>query len=346
MKRQFLRLLYKIGFLRLWCFFQRNKIVILTLHGVMDREVESEWEPLRPRTSRKLFDETLHLATKYFNFVSLDEATSMLKGVIPAKKNPCVVTFDDGQLNNLRVALPILNKYNIPVVFYPTTGSLDENAFYWFDRLDYAIQQSGLNGTKIDVNNTQITIDQSSRKYLAQSLAKLIKALKGHDQSDAAFQSQVDEICTRLEGLSGKSIKDIGEGDLWSSLMTSQDIRECAAMDDVTIGSHTVNHVRLSIADQDEQVKELTESKQVLDHLIGQTCTHFCYPNGDWDEVSALAVRDAGYETAVTTDPGCNAVGDDLYSLKRYSFPVKGTPLQAIFSITGFSHFVSNFRSP
>jgi peptidoglycan/xylan/chitin deacetylase (PgdA/CDA1 family) len=345
MNQQFLRLLYEVGFLRMWGYFRRNKITIMTLHGVMDREIASQWEPLRPRTSRQLFDDTLRLALDYFNFVTIDEAVDMLKGEIPIKRNSCVITFDDGQLNNLQVALPILRKYNIPVVFYPTTGRLDQNASYWFDRLDYAIQQPGLDGLKIDVGQVEIKIDQSSRKHMAQSLAKLIKSLKAKDQADSSFQNEVDEICSRLENLSGKSINDIGEGDLWSSLMSRQDIVDCATMDSVTIGSHTINHVRLPFADEAERMTELNESKQVLNELTGRPCEHFCYPNGDWDENSVLAVKNAGYKTAVTTDPGSNAVGDDLYTLKRYSFPVKGTPLKALFSMTGFVSFVSNVRS-
>jgi peptidoglycan/xylan/chitin deacetylase (PgdA/CDA1 family) len=310
----------------------------------MDEEIESAWLPLRPRTSRKLFDETLRLAQKYFNFISIDEAIEMLRGGRLLKKNCCVVTFDDGQLNNLILGLPILQKYDIPVVFYVTTGTIDNPRPYWFDRLDYAIQQPGLDGLDIKIGHTEIIIDQSSRKHLANCLSMLTRNLKTKTQSDADFQREVGNISAYLEKKSGKSLDNVAQPDLWSSVMTEDDIRKCARINDVTVGSHTVNHVRLPFAEQDALVFELTESKRTIEKLIDRPCYHFCYPNGDWDTRSASAVQDAGYLSAVSTDPGCNGVENDLFSLHRYSFPPQGTPIKALFAISGFLHFISKLR--
>ncbi|MEJ2453982.1 MAG: polysaccharide deacetylase family protein [Candidatus Thiodiazotropha sp.] len=345
MKYLILKIIYHLGFVRLWCLFRRKKITILMLHGVMDSGVDCAWEPLRPRTSRQLFDETLGLAVRYFNFVSIDEASDMLKGTIPVKSNSCVVTFDDGQLNNLEIALPILRKYEIPVVFYPTTGILERSVPYWFDRLDFAIQQPGLDGVKIQTGETEITVDQSSRAAMSKSLSRLIRSLKKRDLSDAEFQAQVDEISTFLEHTSGSSIASVVDGDLWSSRLSRADLMDCAAMNDVTLGSHTINHVRVPFVESDDELaKELKGSKEALEEMMQGPCHHFCYPNGDWDPRSVRAVRDAGYHTAVTTDEGVNAVGDDLYTLKRYSFPVKGEPIKGLFTIMGFFHFISSRR--
>ena len=346
MKHLFLRLLLNFGFVRLWCYLRRNKITILTLHGVMDKGVPSAWAPLRPRTSRGLFDETLNLATKYFTFVTLDEATAMLRGDIPVTPNSCVITFDDGQLNNLKIALPILRKYRIPVVFYPTTGMLEKSKPFWFDRLDYAIQQPGLNGVKVRVGQTEVKINQSSRREMALSLYKLIRRLKRQDWSDREFQKEVHQICEDLETVTDKRIDDIAKADLWSARMSKQDLQACADMEGVTLGSHTIRHVRLPYLEKDEELEhELKGSKATLEQLTGKPCHHFCYPNGDWDRRSAQAVQAAGYMTAVTTEVGSNAVGDDLYTLRRYSFPVTGKPLKGLFAITGISHFISKMRS-
>jgi peptidoglycan/xylan/chitin deacetylase (PgdA/CDA1 family) len=310
----------------------------------MDTDIQSKWNPLRQRTSRQLFEETLVLAGKYFNFVSLDEAQAMLQGQIPLKRNSCVITFDDGQLNNVKLALPILRKYKIPVVLYLTTAGLDRPKPFWFDRLDYVIQQPGLHGQIIEVGNRKIMVDQSSREGMASSLAQLTKSLKEEYISDISFQNAVEDVFTKLEKASGKSLVDVFDGDLWSSLMSEQDVLDCMEENNVTIGSHTINHVRLPLADGDELVTEVTESKKILERLMQSPCYHFCYPNGDWDSKSIRAVEEAGYVTAVTTDPGCNQVGDNLFRLKRYSFPETGTPIRALFSIAGLLHFVSTVR--
>ena len=344
MKSILLNILFHIGVVRLWCFIRRNKIIILTLHGVMDPELPSEWNPLRPRTSRKLFDETLKYASKYFNFVSINEAVDMIKGIAPLKKNSCVITFDDGQLNNIKIALPILQKYAVPAIFYPTTGLLSKNEPYWFDRLDYAIQQKGLDGIEIIIGDNAIKIEQSSRKKLALSLSRIIKTLKKEKLSDVQFQSKIKEIYTYMESITGRSLLDLGERDLWSAPMSSSEIQECARISGITIGSHTVNHVRLPFASQEEKNRELEDSKRMLEQLTNTPCLHFCYPNGDWDDESVSAVHEAGYESAVTTDVGSNSVKDNLYTLRRYSFPLVGTPIKALLTITGFLYAVSRSR--
>ena len=238
----------------------------------------------------------------------------------------------------------ILEKYKIPVVLYPTTGMLDKPVPYWFDRLDYAIQQPGLDGQQINVGHVEITIDQSSKEQLALSLSQLTKCLKDEDQSDTSFQSTVGEIIDYLEKMSGRSLVDVFEGDLWSSVMSRQDIKDCDEMDGVTVGSHTINHVRLSLAEDEVLAREVMESKSTLEDLMAGPCQHFCYPNGDWNDNSSHVVESAGYLTAVTTDPGCNEVGENLFTLKRYSFPETGTPLNALFSITGILHYISTVR--
>lgn len=285
------------------------------------------------------------MAVKYFNFISLQEAVGMLKGEIPLKPNSCVVTFDDGHLNNVVYALPILRKYRIPVVFYPSTKALDSGSPYWFDRLDFAVQQPGLNNLRVRVGNSEIRIEQTSRRRLEYSLSRITQCLKKQNQPDSAFQREVTELCNIFETQAGRSIYDICQGDFWSVPMSWDDIVECGKMADVTIGSHTVSHVRLPFVDDDLLRTELVDSKRMLEERTGKPCVHFCYPNGDWDERSAQAVREAGYQSAVTTDVGCNEVGADLYKLKRYTFPVTGSALRGVFAITGVLHFLTRRKS-
>ncbi|MCU7845544.1 MAG: polysaccharide deacetylase family protein [Candidatus Thiodiazotropha sp. (ex Monitilora ramsayi)] len=308
----------------------------------MDEGVESEWVPLRIRTSRQLFDEILKLAKKYLNFVSIDQAVDMINGTTPIIPNSCVITFDDGQLNNFTIALPILRKHGIPATFYPTTLVLNKGTPYWFDRLDYAIQQPGLDKQIVRVGDMEILIDQSSREALADSLSKLIRSLKKKDQSDEEFHNEVSDICDTFEQISGHSIHDLAPGDPWSAPMSWSDIIKCAKSDDVAVGGHTVSHIRLPFASDSVIREELQDSKIALEKEMGLSCDHFCYPNGDWDNHTIELVMEAGYKSAVTTDEGSNKVGDDLFSLKRYTFPTSDGALKGLFAVTGVLHAMSS----
>jgi peptidoglycan/xylan/chitin deacetylase (PgdA/CDA1 family) len=334
-------MLFKLGFVRLWCALRKNRITIITFHGVMDTGVDAEWEPLRPRISRRDFDKSLSLFKRYFNFIPMKQAVDILQGNIPPVPNCCVITFDDGHLNNINCALPILRKHKIPVVFYPSIEFINSGGPYWFDRLDFAIQQPNLDGVVLRVGKVDVIVDQSSRASVGLSLSNLIKQMKRVKQSNESFRSLVDSITLRLEEISGKSIIHLKPGDNWSAAMSWDQLIECSMSADVEIGSHTVHHVRLSRATEEEVRFELQESKQSIEDKTGQRCDMFCFPNGDWSMKDVELLRETGYVSAVTSDSGSNVVGDNLYLLKRYSVPNAGSAVEALFAIAGIFHFKS-----
>ena len=340
-KQLILSILFQLGFVRLWCFFRRKKVTIITFHGVMDNSVQAEWEPLRPRISRKDFDSSLRLFKNYFNFITMSRAVDIMNGKTAPIDNSCVVTFDDGQLNNYTQAMPILRKYSIPAIFYPATKFIDQGVPYWFDRLDYAIQLKKNHGTAIKVAGQQVVIDQSSREANKESLNKIIKGLKELNMPDETFKETVDSIISRLELEGGKSIDTFASNDDWAGAMTWDQVIECANSSDIEIGSHTVNHVRLAHSKNDTISFELSESKRRIESKTGKLCPHFCFPNGAWNYDSVKLLRNHGYQSAVTSDSGSNKQGSNVYTLKRYSVPNKSTELDALFTITGIYDFKS-----
>jgi peptidoglycan/xylan/chitin deacetylase (PgdA/CDA1 family) len=67
------------------------------------------------------------------------------------------------------------------------------------------------------------------------------------------------------------------------------------------IGSHTIDHLMLTQTDPVEMARQITQSKQDLEHLLGVPITSFCYPVGDLNGFVVEQVRAAGYANAVTT---------------------------------------------
>src|SRR5690606_25780582 len=67
--------------------------------------------------------------------------------------------------------------------------------------------------------------------------------------------------------------------------------------------------------------EELQESRKQIEKETGNNCLHFCYPNGNCDEISIKAVKEAGYLSAVCCNIGTNYLGTDLFRIKRLPFP-------------------------
>ncbi|MBX5443869.1 polysaccharide deacetylase family protein [Sphaerobacter sp.] len=85
----------------------------------------------------------------------------------------------------------------------------------------------------------------------------------------------------------------------------------------VEIGSHTVSHNQLPSLGEAQVRAEAVDSKQVLEAHLGHPVRAFCYPVGRVDARSVAAVRDAGYEIAVTTQGGRATAEQDSLLLPR-----------------------------
>ena len=83
------------------------------------------------------------------------------------------------------------------------------------------------------------------------------------------------------------------------------------------IGSHTVNHARLTESPDDQLALELAASKHQLEDALGESVYSFAYPYGAWDERCAAAVAAAGYAAACTTRTGWALRDRDPYRLRR-----------------------------
>ncbi len=85
----------------------------------------------------------------------------------------------------------------------------------------------------------------------------------------------------------------------------------------ILIGSHTVNHFRLSELQPPVAVREIADSKKALEDGLGYPVNHFAYPYGDLNESVIDMVKEAGYETACSTRAGFNSENIDLLLLRR-----------------------------
>jgi peptidoglycan/xylan/chitin deacetylase (PgdA/CDA1 family) len=72
----------------------------------------------------------------------------------------------------------------------------------------------------------------------------------------------------------------------------------------VEIGSHTVDHVDLTLLTRPQALAELERSRRALERHLGHPVQWFSYPAGRESPRVVQLVRRAGYVLAVTTRPG------------------------------------------
>lgn len=83
--------------------------------------------------------------------------------------------------------------------------------------------------------------------------------------------------------------------------------------------SHSLTHPIITKIPQEEAKIEIFDSKKELESLSGMNVSIYAYRGGHYNESIIELVRQAGYSSAVCSEPGLNTKNANLYCLKRMS---------------------------
>jgi peptidoglycan/xylan/chitin deacetylase (PgdA/CDA1 family) len=171
-------------------------------------------------------------------------------------------------------------------------------------------------GEKIDGRYFCITFDDGFKNCLTNAVPILLD--KG---APAVFFMTTGYIDSDPEKDREKLLGFFDLGTILMEFLSWQNCRDMAASG-MTIGSHTVNHVRLARLSEKEVLRELVTSKAIIEDKLGQVCDHFCspfgIPNHDYNiERDPNLVRASGYKSMLTTERGATRQGDLPYRLCR-----------------------------
>ena len=248
-------------------------------------------------TAPESFSQQIDWLRKHFEVINIDEAVRRLRGQCCEDGAAVVLTSDDGWSGFYRHAVPLLRSRALPATIYITTSILD-GKLPWYVRWRILLtEQPQIREWLSDALCTHGTIKEAN---------DILSTLK---QLDLAKIESLWKEATEKRGFVPNHMPS-------GWFMRVEEVREAVSAG-ITIGAHTVNHPQLSWETLSVASKEVLESKQILEQLTGQPVRHFAYPSGDYSDDVAELVRQAGFETAVTTDMGWNQLGADLFRLRR-----------------------------
>lgn len=117
----------KVGYIRLMNAYS-NCANILTFHRVND------YDPHPLTTSKGTFERTISTISQDYKVTSLRFLIEKIKNKEPPDPKTVIVTFDDGYRDNLLYAAPILRKYHVPATFFITSGYINTNRVFPWDK--------------------------------------------------------------------------------------------------------------------------------------------------------------------------------------------------------------------
>lgn len=295
------------GALRLAASFRGASAVILMYHSVLPDPSEQADSLGGIVHSELAFRGQMELLARDFHPISLELLLEHVRGGENLPKRSVAVTFDDGYADNYEVAMPILNQVGIPATFYATVDCIDNRKIPWPSRLRFAFRKTKL-------------------KAWTDSQAKAWNLGNAGGREDA-FLAMCDVCCKQSDARQEEFVHRVEQEleaclpDEAGSLMMSYDQLRALTRNGHVVGSHSMTHPNMAYLNEDEALRELTESKRRLESQLEGPIKHFSYPcpalSPHWSARTVEHSRAAGYESAVTTDSGLACKGDNPLCLKR-----------------------------
>ncbi len=271
---------YISGDVTIFCYHKVTNLKTEELLGTPDEDLS---------VNVKIFENQIKYLVDNFKVIGPYDLMDIDK-LKSTKEKKVMITFDDGYLDNLKNALPILKKYGTSAIIFITTNFIDNNEVPWWDLLweilikkdDFILEGKKINFLRKDKDKKKIF------KYLKNKFFFLKKQEQAQLINKIFYENRIETTPkTKVRFLNKENIKDLSKEDL------------------IYIGAHTHYHQNLGILNVRETKEEITSSKKILEDLIQDPINFFAYPYGtknSYKKSDYKILKDNGLKLAFTTE--------------------------------------------
>ncbi len=288
----------------------RTRVPILCYHSIVA-------DPLPPHVGERggglhlvaeRFREQLRFLQGHYRVVRFEE---MLDNPSPRS---VVLTFDDGYVDNVSVAAPILAEFGFPATIFLATDYLGTRLFWW-DEL--CLRLAAQEGRTLEPGKDWGRMDLTSPAGVGAALTR----------GDALLRAATLAERARLFTLLG--------GDAATTTTLAKALRpatwdECrAAPEGLRFGGHGAAHRLLGAISTEEARLDVECCARTLRNELGTRAVPvFCYPAGQWTSEVRAALRAARFRAAVLAGPlradqRLARRGDDPFLIPRVGVPAQ-----------------------
>lgn len=290
----------------------QGKAVVLMYHRVLpmvetQRSFSHPGIIVTPETFRKHLD----FLQRHFHPISLAAFISYLESKQPFPKRACLITFDDGWVDNHDYALPLLHERGIPAVVFVATGYVNSERTFWQEHLGHLLYQVSLlrvGGSILQKHNIDLgSADDDQR--IRDAIAAVIDR----------YRSKPYDSITALTSDLSQALIASGHADAVTPVdrfMTWAQLTELAA-NGIALASHTCSHRYLTRLDPAMVHTELTDSRAELKARLGLDTVAIAYPGGRHNVTARRSAREVGYRVGFTTENAPAGSEDDPLLIPR-----------------------------
>jgi peptidoglycan/xylan/chitin deacetylase (PgdA/CDA1 family) len=280
-------------------FHEKNALLIFAFHLLFRDKEEMSSNLVDPRlgiTTEHFYKFVEYYLNHGYTFISPNE---ILEGLDHTRKY-IMITFDDGYSNN-RYALPILQKYNVPAVFFIITNNIQYNKCFWWDVL--------------------------YRERIKQG-ASLRTIWREGDRLKWNTSTEIERYLTTNFG--DQALHPLGEID---RPLTVAELKQLSNEKQVCIGNHTRDHAILTNYNAAEIQSQIGDAQDFLYEVTGKSPEIISYPDGYYSNKVIRVTSNAGFKLGVITDKKKNYFpfdghGDISLRLGRFDLGGSNEPLK------------------
>ncbi len=274
---------------------------------------------------QNIFEDQIKFLKNRFEILSLSK---LKKHIEEKNKNFAIsITFDDGYQDNINLALPVLEKYNVPAAIFVITRFLEKKDFMWWYFLWENLNKQKFiffNSQKIKINNDKDVVNWFG------IISKEVINLNYEDQKLYLYKVFGNKI--------DYNFKDL--------IFDFEQLINLSKHELIEIGSHTLTHAKLTSLKDTEIYNELKNSKDLLEEKIKKKINFLAYPYGSHNEVNDQIIETAkrvGYEMAFSTKRPFQQ-SDVFFDVPRYNIDNTVEKKRLLSKINGFEDFLFNFK--
>ena len=270
---------YVSGAMRLSARFtnSNNSAIALMYHSVAENN-SAQWIDPRNHVMAYIFEKQMEFLSENKKVISLDDLVNAVLRGRPLDEESVVLTFDDGYLDNLHIAAPILDRLNLTATLFLPTNYIDRGETQWVDQVYTIFKHRSKLTLNLPGSRTIFHLDHPEHENSAYKAVctELIKADAVKRRSlliDLQDQLQPEFTAPRLTMN-------------WEEVRTLLSKHHC-----FQLGGHTQEHTDLTAASPKNAKKEIDFCAQRIKDETGITPRYFsfCYGRSNQNLRNMLA---------------------------------------------------------
>lgn len=264
--------------------------------------------------SPEKFSDQLDILSENFQFISQKDLIEAVNGNKKLAKNSCLITFDDGLKCQFKKALPILQKKNIPAIFFVCSLPYLEERVCFIHKVHW-LRSHLLPETfrELVKNRIKDLFDKDIGFYLTEENIKKASTRYRYDKPKEAslkfLLNLIFNISERekiIDSIFYSQIKD--EQDLIKDLyMSESQIKNLYKLG--FLGMHSYDHSPLSSLRDNELKNNLLKNKNHLERLTHGEILSISYPHGlkmEVDDRTIAVCKKLGLKLGFTMERSFN----------------------------------------